>query len=67
MIAIYERKSTEPIGVSEDQKSVTRQIERATGYVTRKGGCVDEELEYSDDGISGAKFVKRLGLHGGPG
>lgn len=60
--AIYARKSTEQTGVSEDQKSVTRQIEHATGYATRKGWRVAEEHVYSDDGISGAEFVKRPGF-----
>ena len=60
--AIYARKSTEQTGVSEDQKSVTRQIEHATDYAKRKGWRVAEEHIYSDDGISGAEFVKRPGF-----
>jgi DNA invertase Pin-like site-specific DNA recombinase len=48
--------------VSEDQKSVTRQIEHAKDYAKRKGWRVSEEHVYSDDGISGAEFVKRPGF-----
>jgi hypothetical protein len=33
--AIYARKSTEQTGVSEDQKSVARQIEHATANARR--------------------------------
>lgn len=60
--AIYARKSTEQIGVSEDQKSVTRQIEHASAYAKKKGWRVAEEHVYSDDGISGAEFEKRPGF-----
>lgn len=60
--AIYARKSTEQTSVSEDQKSVTRQIEHAKDYAKRKGWRVAEEHIYSDDGISGAEFVKRPGF-----
>lgn len=60
--AIYARKSTDQHGVSDDQKSVTRQIEHARGYAPRKGWSVAEEHIYSDDGISGAEFVKRPGF-----
>src|SRR5712692_5130444 len=60
--AIYARKSTEQTGVSDDQKSVTRQVEHAKDYAKRKGWRVAEEHIYSDDGISGAEFAKRPGL-----
>ena len=60
--AIYARKSTEQNGVSNDQKSVTRQIEHATAYALKKGWTVSEDHIYSDDGISGAEFVKRPGF-----
>ena len=60
--AIYARKSTEQNGVADDAKSVTRQIEHARIYAERKGWCVAAEHIYSDDGISGAEFVKRPGL-----
>ncbi len=60
--AIYARKSTEQNGVSDDQKSVTRQIEHATAYAVKKGWQVSKEHFYSDDGISGGEFVKRPGF-----
>src|SRR3989442_1405068 len=60
--AIYARKSTEQTGVVDDAKSVTRQIDHARAYAERKGWLVAAEHIYSDDGISGAEFVKRPGL-----
>ena len=60
--AIYARKSTEQIGVADDAKSVARQIDHARAYAERKGWRVATEHIYSDDGISGAEFVKRPGL-----
>ncbi len=60
--AIYARKSTEQGGVADEAKSVTRQVEHATAYATRKGWTVDPAHVYIDDGISGAEFVKRPGF-----
>jgi site-specific DNA recombinase len=60
--AIYARKSTEQHGVADDAKSVARQIDHARAYAERKGWRVATEHIYSDDGISGAEFVKRPGL-----
>ena len=60
--AVYARKSTDQSGVSDELKSVTRQVESATAYAARKGWRVAEEHVYVDDGISGAEFVKRPGL-----
>jgi site-specific DNA recombinase len=60
--AIYVRKSTEQIGVSDEEKSVTRQIEHAKVYATKKGWTVADDLIYADDGISGAEFLKRPGF-----
>jgi len=60
--AIYARKSTDQVGVSDESRSVTRQIEHATAYALRKGWAVAETHVYSDDGISGAEFVKRPGF-----
>ena len=60
--AIYARKSTEQFGVTDDQKSVARQVEAARAYAARKGWLVLDEHVYVDDGISGAEFVKRPGL-----
>src|SRR5512132_3504769 len=60
--AIYARKSTEQNGMSEEGKSITRQIEHARAYAAKKGWTVADEYVYSDDGISGAEFVKRPGF-----
>ena len=60
--AIYARKSTEQTGMSDEEKSVSRQIEHAKIYAEKKGWTVPEELIFVDDGISGAEFVKRPGF-----
>ena len=60
--AIYARKSTEQHGVSDEEKSVTRQIEHAKQYAAKKDWLVIDEHVYVDDGISGAEFVKRPGF-----
>ena len=60
--AIYARKSTEQTGVSDEEKSVARQIEHAKAYALKKGWTVPDELTFVDDGISGAEFVKRPGF-----
>src|SRR5688572_13100258 len=62
LAAIYARKSTEQNGFNEEEKSVARQIEHSRAYAAKKGWLVAEEHIYSDDGISGAEFVKRPGL-----
>lgn len=38
IVAIYARESTEQHNVSNDEKSVTRQIEHAKAYAARKAG-----------------------------
>ena len=60
--AIYARKSTEQNGLGDEEKSVTRQIAHARAYAARKGWTVAPAHVYSDDGISGAEFVKRPGF-----
>lgn len=60
--AIYARKSTEQVGVSDEARSVTRQIEHASAYASRKGWAVAPEHVYVDDGISGAEFATRPGF-----
>ena len=63
MIAsIYARKSTDQNGVSDEEKSVTRQTEHAKAYAAKKGWIVIDEQVYVDDGISGAEFLKRPGF-----
>jgi DNA invertase Pin-like site-specific DNA recombinase len=60
--AIYARKSTDQSGISDEQRSVARQVEHARGYAARKGWQVLEEHVYVDDGISGAEFANRPGF-----
>ncbi len=60
--AIYARKSTEQVGLGEEEKSVTRQIDHAKLYAAKKGWTVSDEHIFVDDGISGAEFVKRPGF-----
>src|SRR3954452_25026064 len=60
--AIYARKSTDQSGVSDDQRSVARQIDHARQYAARKGWTVLDEHVYVDDGISGAEFANRPGF-----
>ena len=60
--AIYARKSTEQ-DVSDDAKSVVRQVGLARAFAAERGWTVAEE--YVDDGISGAlasKLVNRARL-----
>jgi site-specific DNA recombinase len=62
MIAgVYARKSTEQ-HVADDAKSVTRQVERAKEYATKKGWRFDDRYVFTDDAVSGREFRKRPGL-----
>ena len=56
--AIYARKSTAQ-ATSDDAKSVTRQVERATAYAVAKGWTVDPGHVFVDDAASGADFERR--------
>jgi site-specific DNA recombinase len=60
--AIYARKSNAQDAVADEAKSVTRQVEHAKAYATRKGWAVDDEFVFVDDGISGVEFDNRPGL-----
>ncbi len=62
MAAILARKSTEQVGVTDEQRSVTRQVEHARAYALARGWVVRDEYIFVDDGISGAEFRKRPGL-----
>jgi len=62
VVAIYGRKSTEQVGVTDEQRSVTRQIEHARAYALAHGWVVSDKYIFVDDGISGAEFRKRPGL-----
>jgi site-specific DNA recombinase len=59
LAAIYARKSTSQDGVSDEKKSVTRQIDHARAYAATKGWTVDEASIFVDDGISGADFTRK--------
>ncbi len=59
--AIYARKSTDQNDVSDEEKSVTRQIEHAKAYAATKGWVVPDDCIFVDDGISGAEFERRPG------
>src|SRR6267142_1347246 len=59
---VYARKSTEQAGVTDEQRSVTRQTEHARAYALAHGSVVRDEFIFVDDGISGAEFRKRPGL-----
>lgn len=62
--AIYARKSNDDDEKGEENKSVTRQVERARAYATEKGWSVSDEHMFVDDGVSGKEFrpSKRRGL-----
>src|SRR2546425_7853347 len=59
--AVYARKSTDQ-AVSDEEKSVTRQIELAIACANTHGFEVPPEHIYVDDAISGAEFDRRPGL-----
>lgn len=53
--AVYARKSTDQLGLTDEQKSVTRQIEHARAYAARKGWRV------ADDCASGVG-IRRIAI-----
>ena len=55
IVALYARRSHEQ-NVSDEEKSVTRQLERGRAFADERGWQVIEE--YVDDGISGALSTK---------
>src|SRR5262245_34207312 len=59
--AIYCRKSTDQ-AVAEEAKSITRQIDHARQYATKRGWTVDDAHVFVDDGVSGAEFAARPGF-----
>lgn len=56
--AVYARKSTEDDRY-EDNKSVTRQVERARAFCKVRRWTVADEHIFVDDGIFGAEFKNR--------
>ena len=63
LAAVYARKSTDQ-NLPDEEKSVTRQVERARAYALSKGWTVADAHVYADDEISGAEFLKRPGYLG---
>src|SRR5262245_23245395 len=59
--AVYARKSTDQ-AVTEQEKSVTRQVELAIACAKVHGFEVSPEHVYVDEAISGAEFERRPGL-----
>ena len=47
--------------MSNEEKSVTRQVDHARAYADGKGWTVADDRIYLDDGISGAEFENRPG------
>ncbi len=62
LAAVYARKSTEQSGVTDEGKSVTRQVEHCRAYAESKGWRRPRGTIFSDDGISGAEFARRPGF-----
>jgi DNA invertase Pin-like site-specific DNA recombinase len=62
LAAVYARKSTEQSGITDEQKSITRQFERGEAFAVEMGCVVEKEFCFSDDGVSGAEFEHRPGL-----
>src|SRR3954470_14593771 len=60
--AIYPRVSKERVGVTEDAKSPTRQVENATAFAIARSWTVPSAHVFIDDGNSGAEFKRRPGF-----
>jgi DNA invertase Pin-like site-specific DNA recombinase len=56
--AAYLRRSTDQ-RLSEEERSVTRQKERAQRYAELHGWTLPDELIFEDDSASGGEFVRR--------
>ena len=52
--AIYARKSTDQIGLADEQKSVARQVEHARQYAARKGWTVEEAERWLGPNVADA-------------
>ena len=59
--ALHCRKSNDQ-HVTDEQKSVARQIEHGRAYAPRHGWTVPDAFVFVDDGVSGAEFAARPGF-----
>src|SRR5262245_45941879 len=60
--AAYLRKSNDEGSKAADVKSISVQIAEIRRYAEQRGFTLDDRYIFSDDGISGAEFLKRPGL-----
>ncbi len=60
--ALYARKSTDDSDRHEDNRSITRQVERGRSYAAAHGWTMADEHVFTDDGVSGGEFVNRPGF-----
>ncbi len=60
--AIYARKSNDDNNKSDENKSITRQVDQGKAFAQEMGWSVSDDHVFSDDGISGAEYVNRPGL-----
>jgi hypothetical protein len=69
--AVYARKSTDQSGISDEQKSVARQIDHARQYALKKGWTVADEhptkiatprnaQEFSNSPCTGTSHTRRV-------
>jgi DNA invertase Pin-like site-specific DNA recombinase len=58
--AAYLRKSTAQEGVSDEAKSVARQLASVREFAASRGWQLPDGLVFQDDGISGAESSSRI-------
>jgi hypothetical protein len=61
--AIYARKSTDDSDRTDEARSTTRQVDRATEYARAKGWTVDPRYIFTDEAVSGAEWTRRPGFN----
>lgn len=57
--SIYARKSTEQHGVSDEHRSIARQVTLAKAFIAERGWSLDPSHVFEDDGVSGELFTNR--------
>jgi hypothetical protein len=60
--AVYARKSTDQVGVADEQKSIARQIDHAIAYAACKGWTVSEGCVFVDEAFLAPSSRLGLGL-----